>query len=176
LPAIQTPRYFSQTEVTPSQASQLLQKAAPTFFCAVHKRFAKLWKTNSGTSQSATYSRRKSLFCHSFDLSPRTVEPAVGNVGVAGWKPFIPWLSGLWLFFDQGLFHSLPTLLSTCLKTQVYDKNMSVQPVDKSVIKLWKDSRRGRNYWPGAIPLIPSFASGLHRPGPRSSKKLIKSR
>ncbi len=53
-------------------------------FCGVHKCDPKLWKTNLATSQSATYSRRKSLFCHSFDLSPSAVEPAVGNVGVAG--------------------------------------------------------------------------------------------
>ncbi len=54
------------------------------WFCTVHKLSTKLWKTNPATLQSATYSRRKSLFCHSFDLSPSTVEPAVGNVGVAG--------------------------------------------------------------------------------------------
>ncbi|MDB1111125.1 hypothetical protein, partial [Pseudomonas extremaustralis] len=111
----------------------------------------KLWKTNPATSQSATYSRRKSLFCHSFDLSPSTVETAVGNVGVAGSKPLNPWLSAQRSFFDQRLFGDRRSALSTCLKTQVYDRNMSFQPVDKSVTKLWKDRRRGRNDWPGAI-------------------------
>ncbi len=53
-------------------------------FAVCRKPSAKLWKTNLASSQSATYSRRKSLFCHSFDLSPSAVEPAVGNVGVAG--------------------------------------------------------------------------------------------
>jgi len=50
---------------------------------SIHKAYPKLWKTNPAQLQSATYSRRKSLFCHTFDLSPSTVEPAVGNVGVA---------------------------------------------------------------------------------------------
>ncbi len=54
----------------------------PSHICFAALR--KLWKTNPATSQSATYSRRKSLFCHRFDLSPSAVEPAVGNVGVAG--------------------------------------------------------------------------------------------
>eukprot|EP01034_Spumella_vulgaris_P003797 gene3797-4858_t len=96
-------------------------------FSVVHRPSGKLWKTNPHTSSSATYSRRKSLFCHTNDLSPSTVEPAVGNMGVAGCKP-----------------------LST-RPTQVYDRNMTFKPVDKSVVKLWKDWCRGRIYWPGAM-------------------------
>ncbi|RZI20573.1 hypothetical protein EUX57_25585 [Pseudomonas orientalis] len=131
-----------------------------------------MWKTIPALLQSATYSRRKSLFCHSFDLSPSTVEPAVGNVGVPGCKPLNTWPADLWLFFDQGLFHDRPRVLSTCLKTQVYDRNRSVQPVDKSVIKLWKDRRRGRNDWPVAIVRIPSSEIACIRPASWSSKKL----
>jgi len=100
---------------------RLREQARSHIFLRRLQAFLKLWKTNSATSQSATYSRRKSLFCHSFDLSPTTVEPAVGNVGVAGWRPLIPWLTARWLNFDQGLFRDLSRLLSTCLKTQVYD-------------------------------------------------------
>jgi len=51
---------------------------------------------------------------------------------------------------------------------------MSLQPVDKSVTKLWKDGRRGRNDWPGAIVRIFPLCMGLHTPCPRSSKKLYK--
>jgi len=51
---------------------------------------------------------------------------------------------------------------------------MSRQPVDKSVIKLWKDGRRGRNDWPGAIVRFPPLPIGLHTPVSRSSKKLSK--
>lgn len=141
-------------------------------FWAVFSAPAKLWKTNPDTLQSATYSRRKSLFCHSFDLSPSAVEPAVGNVGVAGCKPLKPWRAAWWLFIDQAVFAGLPRALSTCLKTQVYDRFMSAQPVDKSVTKLWKDCRRGRNDWPGAIVRIFPLAIGLHTHWPRSSKKL----
>ena len=28
---------------------------------------------------------------------------------------------------------------------------MTFKPVDKSVVKLWKDSAKGRSYWLGAI-------------------------
>lgn len=133
-----------------------------------------MWKTNLASSESATYSRRKSLFCHSFDLSPSAVEPAVGNVGVARCRPLFTWLAAWRLFFDQRLFADWTRPLSTCLKTQVYDRNMSLRPVDKSVTKLWKDCRRGRNDWPGAIAWIFCGVMGLHTPRPRSSKKLSK--
>jgi hypothetical protein len=143
-------------------------------FRGVHKPSTKLWKTNPATLQTATYSRRKSLFCHSFDLSPSTVEPAVGNVGVAGWTPLNTGPVAGWLFFDQPLFCDRPRGLSTCLKTQVYDRNKSATPVDKSVTKLWKDARRGRNDWPGAIVSVCPLRSDLHTPLFRSSKKLSK--
>ncbi|QDG58383.1 hypothetical protein NIBR502773_18230 [Pseudomonas sp. NIBRBAC000502773] len=68
-----------ETDTPPSGASPLSH-----LFCVARKTDPKLWKTNPAPLQSATYSRRKSLFCHTFDLSPSTVEPAVGNVGVAG--------------------------------------------------------------------------------------------
>ncbi|SDT64522.1 hypothetical protein SAMN04490182_6092 [Pseudomonas cedrina] len=157
------------------QASSHIELGSHSCFCGAFEAHPKLWKTNPAPLQSATYSRRKSLFCHSFDLSPSAVEPAVGNVGVAGWKPSKPWLTARRLFFDQALFCDLPRALSTCLKTQVYDRNMSRQPVDKSVTKLWKDLRRGRNDWPGAIVLNSYTAKGLHTLRPRSSKKLCRS-
>ena len=150
-------------------------KLAPTVVFGMSTRaFFKLWKTNPAPLQTATYSRRKSLFCHSFDLSPSTVEPAVGNVGVAGWKPLNTCPTALWLFFDQAFFRDRPRGLSTCLKTQVYDRNKSTKPVDKSVTKLWKDARRGRNDWPGAIVLVLPSWLDLHMPPLRSSKKLSK--
>jgi len=150
------------------------QASSHICFCGVHKAAAKLWKTNLAPLQSATYSRRKSLFCHSFDLSPSAVEPAVGNVGVAGWTPINTGPVARWLIFDQAVFSDRPSTLSTCLKTQVYDRKMSIQPVDKSVTKLWKDRRRGRNDWPGAIVPISRSSWGLHTLSPRSSKKLSK--
>jgi hypothetical protein len=57
------------------------------------------------------------LFCHGFDLSPFAVELAVNNVGVAGWTPLKPWLSGLWLFFDQAFLRDREAALSTFLLT-----------------------------------------------------------
>jgi hypothetical protein len=73
---ILTHRYRGQVESS--------HRPSHIWFYGTHKGDPKLWKTNPASLQSATYSRRKSLFCHSFDLSPSTVEPAVGNVGVAG--------------------------------------------------------------------------------------------
>jgi hypothetical protein len=43
-----------------------------------------------------------------------------------------------------------PTL-STFLMIAKTGRNESEQPVDKSVVKLWKDSAGGRSYWLGAI-------------------------
>jgi hypothetical protein len=36
------------------------------------------------------------------------------------------------------------------------------KPVDKSVIKLWKDPDEGRNYWLGAIADLTSRSGYLH--------------
>jgi hypothetical protein len=43
------------------------------------------------------------------------VELAVNNVGVAGCKPFNPWLAAMWLFFDQEFLLDLEPSLSTFL-------------------------------------------------------------
>jgi hypothetical protein len=79
------------------------------------------------------------------------VEPAVNNVGVAGWRPFKPWLAGLWLFFDQVFLRSLKAALSTFLFGVKVCGIAVGKAVDKSVVKLWKDSAEGRGYWLGAI-------------------------
>jgi hypothetical protein len=79
------------------------------------------------------------------------VEPAVNNVGVAGWGPFKPWLAEVWLFFDQAFSRGLQTALSTFLFGMKRHGIGVDKPVDKSVTKLWKDSAEGRGYWLGAI-------------------------
>ena len=99
----------------------------------------------------------------------------MNNVGVAGWRPLKPERVEVWLFFDQVLLRNFKAALSTFLfGTKVCGIGMD-KPVDKSVTKLWKDPRRGRNDWPGAIVLIFHTAKGLHTPRPRSSKKLCES-
>ena len=75
----------------------------------------------------------------------------MNNVGVAGCRPFKPWLAELWLFFDHVFLRSLQAALSTFLfGAQLREIDVD-KPVDKSVIKLWKDSAEGRGYWLGAI-------------------------
>jgi len=115
---------------------------------------AQLWKTNSASCQSATYRRCKWLFFHSFDLSPVTVERAVNNVGVCGCRPCGTWLSRVWWFFDQAFLRKRRTLLSTLFWEAPTPPFHVHKPVDKSVIKLWKDVADGRNYWPGAITAL----------------------
>ena len=78
------------------------------------------------------------------------MEPAVNNVGVAGWRPLKPWLAGVWLFFDQVFLRSLQAALSTFLFVMKVSEISVDKPVDKSVIKLWKDPAEGRGYWLGA--------------------------
>ncbi|EJM76380.1 hypothetical protein [Pseudomonas sp. GM55] len=75
----------------------------------------------------------------------------MNNVGVAGWRPFNPWLAEVWLFFDQALFRNLEVALSTFFLAVKVPATSVNKPVDKSVIKLWKDSAEGRGYWLGAI-------------------------
>ncbi|POF39557.1 hypothetical protein B0D71_24815 [Pseudomonas laurylsulfativorans] len=75
----------------------------------------------------------------------------MNNVGVAGWRPLKPWSAEVWLFFDQAFLRSLKAALSTFLfGVKVCGIGVG-KPVDKSVIKLWKDSAEGRGYWLGAI-------------------------
>ena len=79
------------------------------------------------------------------------MEPAVNNVGVAGWRPLKSWLVEVWLFFEQVLLRNFKAALSTFLfGTKVCGIGMG-KPVDKSVTKLWKDPAEGRGYWLGAI-------------------------
>lgn len=75
----------------------------------------------------------------------------MNNVGVAGWRPFNPWSVELWLFFDQAVLRNLKAALSIFLFMMKMCEISVDKPVDKSVIKLWKDSAEGRGYWLGAI-------------------------
>ncbi|MCY1257676.1 hypothetical protein PSJE_22350 [Pseudomonas jessenii] len=75
----------------------------------------------------------------------------MNNVGVAGCRPFKPWLVEVWLFFDQVFLRSLQAALSTFLFGMKMHGIGVDKPVDKSVTKLWKDSAEGRGYWLGAI-------------------------
>ena len=79
------------------------------------------------------------------------MEPAVNNVGVAGCTPLKPWLSAVWLYFDQVFLLSLKAALSTFLFVMKVRGIIGDKAVDKSVIKLWKDPAEGRGYWLGAI-------------------------
>jgi hypothetical protein len=62
-----------------------------------------------------------------------------------------PWLAELWLFFDQAFLRDRERALSTFLLMTKTGQNRVGLPVDKSVVKLWKDSAEGRSYWLGAI-------------------------
>jgi len=86
-----------------------------------------------------------------FDLSPFAVELAVNNVGVAGLTPLNTRSAGIWLFFDQVFLRSREAALSTFLLASKTTRTGFGQPVDKSVVKLWKDPDKGRGYWLGAI-------------------------
>jgi hypothetical protein len=55
------------------------------------------------------------------------------------------------LFFDQAFLPGFEWALSTFLLAWEAGRKTAVQPVDKSVVKLWKDSARRRRYWRGAI-------------------------
>jgi len=61
----------------------------------------------------------------------------------------------VWLFFDQAFLRSLKPALSTFLLMMKLRQNGVDKPVDKSVIKLWKDFAEGRGYWLGAIARLP---------------------
>jgi hypothetical protein len=65
----------------------------------------------------------------------------------------LAWLVALWLFFDQAFLRSFEWLLSTFLLSQKEGRKSVMKPVDKSVVKLWKDSARWRSCWLGAIAL-----------------------
>ena len=87
----------------------------------------------------------------------------MGNVGVAGCKPLTTWLAGDWLFFDRRFLWELKVRLSTFLLSQLYLEKGWDKPVDKSVIKLWKDGSERRSYWPLALSTL-TVRSSL--PGP----------
>jgi hypothetical protein len=55
------------------------------------------------------------------------------------------------LFFDQALLRNLRGALSTFLLVMKVSEICVDKPVDKSVVKLWKDPAEGRGYWLGAI-------------------------
>ena len=57
----------------------------------------------------------------------------------------------MWLFFDQAFLLTWQTSLSTFLWGLHRRSFDGCKAVDKSVIKLWKDPAKGRNYWPRAI-------------------------
>ncbi|MGH8351482.1 MAG: hypothetical protein ACRES5_33770 [Pseudomonas sp.] len=75
----------------------------------------------------------------------------MNKVGVAGWRPLNPWLAEVWLFFEQAVLRNFKAALSTFLLVMKVCGISVDKPVDKSVIKLWKDSAEGRGYWLGAI-------------------------
>jgi hypothetical protein len=54
------------------------------------------------------------------------------------------------LFFDQAFFLAFKAALSTFFLVRKVWPNPVNKPVDKSVVKLWKDSAEGRGYWLGA--------------------------
>ncbi|WP_256668847.1 hypothetical protein [Pseudomonas sp. C2B4] len=61
------------------------------------------------------------------------------------------WLAAMWLFFDQAFLPGFRQGLSTIF-LRVKQLQLAVKkPVDKSVIKLWKDLAEGRGYWLAAI-------------------------
>ncbi|WP_256678374.1 hypothetical protein [Pseudomonas sp. PB101] len=55
------------------------------------------------------------------------------------------------MFFDQALLRNLRDALSTFLLVMKVSEIGVDKPVDKSVVKLWKDPAEGRGYWLGAI-------------------------
>lgn len=57
----------------------------------------------------------------------------------------------MWLFFDRAFLLDPEQALSTFLLATKLTRNEKGKPVDKSVVKLWKDSVEGRSYWLGAI-------------------------
>ena len=57
----------------------------------------------------------------------------------------------MWLFFEQCVFAEGQACLSTFFIGYKKVQIVVVNPVDKSVIKLWKDSAEGRHCWPRAI-------------------------
>jgi hypothetical protein len=87
-----------------------------------------------------------------------------------------PWLADLWLFFDQPFFPDHELWLSTFLLWAKTAGMQVCQPVDKSVVKLWKDLAEGRRYWLGAIVLgcgqSCKMPWGYTASGRGSSKKL----
>ena len=75
----------------------------------------------------------------------------MNNVGVAGCRPSKPWPAGGCSVFDQVFLRNLKSALSTFLFEMKVCGISVDKPVDKSVIKLWKDPAEGRSYWLGAI-------------------------
>ena len=75
----------------------------------------------------------------------------MNNVGVAGCRPLKTWFAEVWLFFDQVFLRNSQAALSTFLFVMKLRGFSVDKPVDKSVIKLWKDPAEGRSYWLGAI-------------------------
>ncbi|WP_419712273.1 hypothetical protein [Pseudomonas sp. NFX224] len=55
------------------------------------------------------------------------------------------------LFFDQVFLRGFRVGLSTFFWVTKVQRTALNKPVDKSVIKLWKDSAEGRGYWLAAI-------------------------
>jgi hypothetical protein len=98
----------------------------------------------------------------------------VNNVGVAGCKPLNPWLVEIWLFFDQVFLLDLEPTLSTFLFGGTAVRIEVDKPVDKSVVKLWKESAEGRSYWLGAIVGLTARSCklpGITQPAPEGQAK-----
>ena len=69
----------------------------------------------------------------------------------------------MWLFFDQVFLRDWGSALSTFLLAGKSVRNGGVMPVDKSVVKLWKESAEGRSYWLGAIAGLPGRSCKMPR-------------
>ncbi|NUT73937.1 hypothetical protein HNO86_02650 [Pseudomonas sp. C1C7] len=71
-----------------------------------------------------------------------------------GCEPLKPGLAAMWLFIDQSILAVFRSALSTLfLRAKVPPTGVG-KPVDKSVIKLWKDRAEGRSYWLAAIAAL----------------------
>ena len=88
----------------------------------------------------------------------------MNKVGVSGCKPFKTWPARRWLFFDQAFLQELTPSLSTFFWASTIRLFHVNKPVDKSVIKLWKDRAEGRNCWPRAITGVTGRSCKMPRP------------
>jgi hypothetical protein len=80
----------------------------------------------------------------------------------------------VWLFFDQAFLRIREAALSTFLLAPKTARKGVDKPVDKSVIKLWKDPDKGRGYWLGAIVGLTARSSCLSFAAQQSNEGQVK--